>query len=338
VGIAPRLSPRDAQICCYDPKMGLSPVFLMVAVGVGGSLKIPDPPPQPIYGGIEVGPNEWNAVVAILAGSSLCSGTVVAKNLVLTAGHCLANHGGNQPLDVFFDRTLSAGNKVEAESFGVHPDFCSGSGCRDDIFDFGYVIVANDFTLPEGNPFSGFAVPIVSQEEWDEAIRKNTEVTLVGYGETEEESNDAGIGIKRSVVTELTDVSPKGLEFQAGGAGRDTCVGDSGGPAFVQLENGQWRFAGVTSRGSSPCGTGGYYGAPYASLCWLREETGVDLLPADCSACDCLDTAPDSEKRGCRVAGAAPPNLFGFLILLLGWRTLRGPNRRPSIRANERDR
>ena len=104
------------------------------------------------------------------------------------------------------------------------------------------------------------------------------------------------------MTTTISRFSAEGLEFFAGGEKRDSCAGDSGGPALVTLPDGTVLLAGILSRGSDPCGDGCYYGAPYPALCWIREETGIDLLGGDCSSCDCVDMSPPAAKdEGCRV-------------------------------------
>jgi MYXO-CTERM domain-containing protein len=111
--------------------------------------------------------------------------------------------------------------------------------------------------------------------------------------------------------------------------GLDSCSGDSGGPAFATLSSGETLLAGVTSRGFVQCGKGGFYGIPYAALCWLNTETGVDLRGAEaCEACDCLNTEPTPEGRcGCvsrESEAPAGPLLLGAMVLL----GLRGRRRR----------
>jgi V8-like Glu-specific endopeptidase len=271
------------------------------------------PPPSPIVGGEPTEPGEFDGVVAVVAGSGLCTGTVVAPRLVLTAAHCLAGLRQDTEVEVYFGQEINAADKVAATDYGVHPMFCPD--CKEDIFDYGYVVIASDFTVP-----GGFLVPITTQEEWDEAMVSGREVTLVGYGEDPEiEALNKGIGVKRQVTTTIRRFSDRGLEFYAGGMQQDSCNGDSGGPAFIRVGSGALRLAGITSRGSNPCGDGGYYGTPYPALCWVRDETGVDLIGPACSACDCLHIATHDDDEGCSVArprGGDEPVAFSLLVVL----------------------
>jgi V8-like Glu-specific endopeptidase len=252
--------------------------------------------PQPIVGGEPTEEGEFDGVVAIVAGSGLCTGTVVAPRLVLTAAHCLADVDEDTTIDVYFGQQINAANQVRGIEHGSHPMFCPD--CKEDIYDYGYVVIESDFTVP-----GGYILPITQQEEWDEAMVEGREVTLVGYGEDPEvDAADKGIGRKRQVTTTVRRFSDRGLEFYAGGMQQDSCNGDSGGPAFIKVGDGTMRLAGITSRGSNPCGDGGYYGAPYPALCWVRDETGVDLIGPLCSACDCLDIAPPGDDKGCALA------------------------------------
>ena len=266
--------------------------------------------PTPIFGGAIVEPGAWPNVVAITLPGQLCTGTLVSDRVVLTAAHCLEN---GEPPALFGVRLVDdinvPGAALEVERVGVHPMYCGSDPvvCKVDVWDFGYLL------LREPVPGVAPARPLVTQDEWDEAMTVGAPVTLVGYGYNEKMLP----GIKREVEAPIVKFSASGLEFQAGGMGLDTCSGDSGGPAFVTLAAGETMLAGVTSRGFTECGKGGFYGIPYAALCWLNAETGVDLRGAEaCEACDCLATSGEAEGR-CGCASRDPARPTGPLVLVV---------------------
>jgi len=298
-------------------------------VGLG----VPSPGPQPIIGGDSVALSEWPSVVALVGiqggftsnTANLCTGVLLDPQTVLTAAHCLEGaEDFDQILVVFGDTiyTVDDNRRTTGVDFGVHPGFCLGE-CDEDVYDFGYVVLAE--------PVQGVSTipPLVDQAEWDELMVADHEVLLVGYGAIRDaEAEDSSpplktdeVGHKRAVTTVLNSLSSTGLEFFAGQEGRDTCNGDSGGPVFAQLESGEWRLVGITSRGVSPCGSGrGVYGVPYAVLPWIAEETGVELLPASCAEARCLDIAPSEEKGRCSVVSleeSRAPSLLGLGLLVL---------------------
>lgn len=282
-------------------------------VGDGADLTQPLPTPIPIVGGAPVQPGAYPEVVSIVMGDFECTGTVVASNLILTAAHCMQ---GVTPAQV----TIYTGDAAEgqpttdATAVGAHPDFVRDEGAFD-IFDYGYVVTRDPMPEP-------YAVPITDQEEWDFAMQWGREITLVGYGQ-----DDAGNqGVKRFVNVAINGFSTEGLEFEAGGDGRDSCNGDSGGPAFVVLPDGSRRLVGIVSRGSEVCGSKGILGTPYAGLCWVRDETGTDVT-GSCGSCDCIDTTPPDppdEGCGCR----AGPGSAGLGLALMGLLLVRRRTRR----------
>jgi MYXO-CTERM domain-containing protein len=293
-------------------RMILSGIAALAAVVASpGQLGAPAPAPTPIYGGEVVAPGAFPAVVAISVGNFLCTGTLVSSNVIFTAAHCL---DGGPPADSIVVRFGDDVNQPLAPTasvvaYGSHPEFCPDEECKEDIEDYGFLVLAQ----PQAGPFPRV---LTAQDEWDELMQVDAPVTLVGYGKTE--SGDV-TGIKRQVEVTITRFSGSGQEFQAGGDGLDSCQGDSGGPAFARTAAGEYVLVGITSRGYT-CGKGGFYAVPFAGLCWLQEASGLDLRPPDCEACDCLDTDPDRGGCGCR--GADAPRL-GLLVAALAWRRRR---------------
>ena len=294
----------------------MSASAVAIGLALAGELQAPSDP-QSIVGGDVVEPGAYPEVVALrLPGDALCSGTAVAPNLVLTAAHCI------DELQDFHTVTVERGDRagtpgIPVASWGYHFAFRSDPTAMD-THDYAYVVPAEP--LPEP-----FAVPLTTQEDWDEVMQWDHPVTLVGYGE----QGAGGVSdIKRKVTVPIIGFSEEGLEFKAGADGKDTCGGDSGGAAFVTLADGRRLLAGITSRGPDPCGSFGFYSVPHPSLCWVRDSTGTDLT-ARCSSCDCIDTTPPElphDGCGCRNGDAVPTWnwSWSWLCLVLLGRRRRG--------------
>jgi MYXO-CTERM domain-containing protein len=282
--------------------------LVVLAMSPGATQLADRPTGEEIIGGELVVSGEYDEVVAVHVAGYLCSGTRVAPGLVLTAAHCFSEFVDLADISVSTGLDALDGPRRPAIAYGVHPEFCPE--CIEDRFDYGFVQVA-----PGSLGIDALAVPIADQAEWDEAVRRGADVTIVGYGE------DPGTGAaprtKRKVTVAIDDASASGQEFAAGGDFRDSCRGDSGGPAFIELPSGARRQVGITSRGSKPCGRGGTYAIPYPALGWLRERTGVDLCGEGCSTCDCLDTTPPPDAPGCGCTTSTPGGPAAMALLLL---------------------
>lgn len=293
-------------------------LVILLALGLG----VPSPAPLPVVGGEPAPEPAFDAVLEFennLVGG--CTGTLIQPDLILTAGHCVRPGTNLQSLLVSRPQSLGAGF-LEVRSFAAHPDMCLE--CDLDAFDFGYIQLAEPLDVP---PLE----IITDQEVWDANVSKGDSVTVVGWGDVPERGGLRGerwrvdVPIRRATET--------GFEFVAGGDGKDSCGGDSGGPALILGDDGTWKIAGVTARGSNPCGEGGFYGVAYHAMEWLSAEVSQpDLCGADCDSCDCLDTRPPPED-GCCSTGrpiGIPWVLFALLWIRRGvWgRTRKSPSHR----------
>lgn len=324
------------MLSSHEPRRYAAPLAAFVSALLASGCAGPDPVDAPaittspavaspaIYGGSEVEPTAWDAVVALFHGGVVCTGTLVTPRVILTAGHCLADLAPGELPEVFHGPAMVEGQTLPVERFGIHPAICRA--CDEDVNDFGFVVLESEY-LPKG----GFPAPIAEQGVWDEAMVEGAPLTLVGYGESDDAPEDPfkGAGVKREVETALRTLSGTGLEYLAGGEGAGTCAGDSGGPAFAPAEGGGYRLAGVLARGE--CGEASFYGVPYSALCWLRDEAGADVVPAGCGDCDCLDTAP----AGCACGVPARPvegSVVYALASLIALMMIRKRRRRAPVR------
>jgi MYXO-CTERM domain-containing protein len=274
--------------------------------------------PTGIVGGEIDDADEYPSVVAIQAHLQRCTGLMVSPTVVLTAAHCVADLRYGRVAIVYPGVDVSPEEeRIQGIRWGMHPDYCPS--CDRNQYDYGFIELFSGY-----EPAGGFVEPLDTRVQWDAIMQPGTAITAVGYGEQSEGVNDPWA--RRTVGLEVSKIIRGGVEFEAGGQGTGTCEGDSGSPAFVRLEDGSLRWGGIDSRGFG-CGAKGIYGASFASLCWLRDDADVDLLPAGCESCDCVEVA---EGCGCRTSAPPSSGLVGLVSLLLG---LRRRRRCPGIHA-----
>jgi len=194
-----------------------------------------------------------------------CTGTLVAPNVVITAGHCVR---GNCSDRVFVgDDVTMPGTVISVRDASSHPNYAP----PDPTHDLGVLILDED---AGGEPRS-----IANAD----MLQAATSVRLAGYGNTDPNSS-GGYGRRRMVDVALASPDRKygadpDSEFVAGAPflDRDSCNGDSGGPAFIQ-SNRRWYLAGATSRATAssvrPCGDGGIYTRVDVFEDWVKSVPG----------------------------------------------------------------
>ena len=231
--------------------------------------RISDPPSLITYGSVDR--NAHPAVVLIVMDvdddpTYVCSGTLIAPKVVLTAGHCVGEPGEFSGLRVFTESDVENGNNnfpfagpntVEAADWAAHPLYTNRAFFLHDV---GVVVLSRAVKLA-----SGQYGQLPKQDQLD-ALQpgSSTTFTAVGYG------------IQRinpvQLEWELTRMfsEPHLIQINTGFTGDfslmlsnnastgGTCFGDSGGPNYLGTSN---VIAGVTSFGlNGSCGgTGGVF-------------------------------------------------------------------------------
>jgi secreted trypsin-like serine protease len=218
-----------------------------------------------IVGGIATA--DYRDCVAIgSADDWCCTGTLVAPNVVVTAGHCHEECAER----VFVGdnvEELAAGTVIEVADAVRHPDY-DDTALSNDLT---VLILAKDADVTPR--------PIAEADALDAAQT----VRLAGYGNTDVDSM-GGYGLRRMVDVPLASNDPKfgadaDKEFVAGAPflDRDSCNGDSGGPAYVH-SGGRWYLVGATSRATDSairrCGDGGIYMRVQVFEEWIRSVPG----------------------------------------------------------------
>lgn len=232
-----------------------------------------------IYGGEPVATNDWQAVVAIVRRGSEgtyfveCSGTLFSPKHVVTAGHCL-----DQP-------DLINNIPSAIDTLGIYIGSGNEGGQVTEALPVKSVIVHDSLRLhPSGNSdiaiielvdeVSGVtpAKLLASIDLFQELMQPPPLAKLIGFGRRD----DGGQG--RKFMADASIRSIGAWESVAGADGKDSCDGDSGGPAFVQNQTGQWLQYGIVSRSwTFECGKGGYMTNLAPHSCWIEKHTGVKL-------------------------------------------------------------
>ena len=216
-------------------------------------------------------------VMIVSTRGNLCTGTAIARDLVLTAGHCVAPPATYR---VFLPGIAPPG--LPLKSVAVHPrydpkDYASGRVTAD------VALLKIDGALPAEILPAAIATP--------STVAPGDRFVIAGYGSTVADS-DTGQGTPRAAVLVATG-KPGTLQIRlvdpdmrGERAGLGACTGDSGGPAFIN-NSGSYSVIGVVSWSTGPAnsaGCGGLTGVTPLTLhrAWIEEtarKLGSPLTP-----------------------------------------------------------
>lgn len=283
-----------------------------------------------IIGGRDAMASELPTVVALMFSGSVCSGTLIHPEWVVTAAHCLKGLSVNRLRVSFDDADVNDGTTrvVDAAQILAHPDYNS-------LFwdnDIGLVKLATKMTDRAPTPIRRNGIPA------------GTEVLQAGFGDSSDRRGQDGV--LRKLATKTVDCAEIGSTQYRGDRllcfssadGDGTCDGDSGGPTFVKV-GGKRYLVGLTSGGTDDSCRRGYDLSTLLPAEMDFLTTNIPGLMADEAGNgtpepnDPADLPPtrssDGEAAGCSAAGGASGagRAGGPSALLLGlallWRRRR---------------
>lgn len=240
-------------------------MFFIVSCGQENIHQIQSDQSDSILDGLEIEDDRlWlrPSMIMFLDGNlkQYCSGTLVAKNVVLTAAHCLDS--SNKEVYVSSavkERDISVENTRPVSTRYIHPKFTGGGG-KDDL---ALAVFRRD--LPKSS--TPFPLPK------DASFTIETDLLLtVGYGK--DKYGRKGVlkwGVLPPKIT-LPWISD-GVIYALQTEGFGICFGDSGGPLIASVQ-GDERLVGVTSFVGRDRGCYGHSGFVQLKphLPWLKKR------------------------------------------------------------------
>jgi len=229
--------------------------------------------PARILGGdtVSYGQYPWTAILSISgAQDTMCTGSLVSQQHVLTAGHCVQVKGVQVEVvlgELDFMNRLEGQEILQftAVKIFLHPDYRGSVGVSDQAPRYDLAILLLD------RPVQSSVIIPVCLPPPGMVIRQGTMATVAGWGRTSSfttsSSTTSSSSLQAAQVMVLTreecvnqpgSSPPLNDQLCAGvsGARQGPCPGDSGGPLLVpgQGGGGDWVVVGVVSHGPQVCG------------------------------------------------------------------------------------
>lgn len=244
-------------------------------------------------------PEQMEMIKSELLPKIKCTGTAITDRLIVTAAHCFVSLTSLPDGPVEWQIAVGQGvegGKVDPstpkalldmkniESTGVHPKYS-----LDNLgYDIAYIVLKEPLDLPK----EAYVPVLVDGDEEALLLQPGSQVTNVGYGARSAATREKGLtGVKHQAQLTIFDASEESgddghvpwdpaSEIVVKDEGVGSCHGDSGGPLFAQLPNGEWRLFGIVSRAYTHQTCSNYstiFGLLSRSMCWVEADSKIDL-------------------------------------------------------------
>lgn len=274
--------------------------------------------------------------------SITCTGQVVESRWIVTAAHCLMNAdlngfvgaGGTRVVYNCSDTRSDDCIQANAVKVVVHPCYAPALERHHD-----------DIALIQLDRDLGIQPVLVDGWQVLADLSEGTEVSLAGFGVVRSEDAEGSPRLMRvavplaskekCVAANPTDAEKGNINFDhvwctGGTEGKDSCAGDSGGPAVYEAD-GRPCLVGVLSIGSElpagdvglrNCGVEGRYGVYtkvrfYTKWMVATIEEGGYAAPAECPSVGIFNTTSDSLSGAGASLGVGATQAWALCSLIL---------------------
>ncbi len=249
----------------------------------------PKPAVEPIVNGVHT--SSYPSVGYLLNDTFSCSGTLIGCSTFLTAAHCICTDSDaatgiqcQSRADLLDPATKTVwfqhAGAYAVASVSIHPGYTLGGGG-----DLAILRLSTPVTGIAPSPINTLSRP-----------KPGTSAVIAGFGTSRRSLNDVGLKRAGTVVTstcsdpELVKANFLCWNYKnpvgPAGSNSNTCVGDSGGPLFVQQDN-LLALAGVTAGGTSTdcqAPDESWDSDVFRERAWIQTAAAGDLGTNSCGA------------------------------------------------------
>jgi hypothetical protein len=276
-------------------KAGLGRNAVRVAAGLAVLAGLSSPAWAVIQGQVSRDPNGTRSFVVRVESTDgeICSGTLIARDLVLTAAHCVMRPAGYRVISV--DRSFRQ-RRTDVIAATMHPDFVPGTAPEEQP---GVDLALLKLEQPLGADYA----PLDPRGAG--SISTGDSVDIAGFGVVAENRRGSARVLRQAhlvsigslqVANRVTVVTDRQRLAETAGAG--ACLGDSGGP-ILSGGRGGYRIVGVVSWSSGALQQGARRTAcgGFTAVTPVAEHTGwIASRAADLSQIQ-VSEAP-AKRRG----------------------------------------